>query len=407
MSSSEEWEEVSEDGLTIEIEEKKSPRKAGDVKLEYLHRIMGLVLQLLAPVEKPEINEQTDLFIKEELCRHVEHDEENDRNAKLFKYLCLFNIPSRIYFVLSNEVKTFLEVEILGKINTHHRKYSACVFSVDPALAVADQSFHFSTTMKHHSALKFALRGLSGTAQHLAGSEILGNSCFSGAASRAFGELDETRSKEMPRSAARYRKHPLYVMESVLRWNEAIYPKRPLCGYFKGEAVYPRKNVVTLRTREQFYRAGRAIRADRPFRVVKRGDESVRLYAEWQTQDVVVEGMSNTRYQDYFHPNFVPVGCMYVGSPGARGLAHLMGLNYRICFHGFSGRLPVYRGIVIEKKDLYVFSSFLVSYERFTAMRTRNERGLALLKKWRVLVKNASKYLRIRRSLGLCDGTEA
>lgn len=389
---SDSWEEAVDDVLVLE---RPGNRRLVDVKVDVLHRMLWCMEMLLTPVERPDVAEQTDLHIREKLEQYVLGiADERERMAVLFKLLLLFGIPSRMYFVLSRDIECFVESRILGAIVQHRRKYAWCVVSVDGALRVRDQSYHFSTAMKHHAAVLHAIRSFAGSVRTV-DEDMLG----------CFDDIDRVRMDVIPKSICGFKKHPKYVVESILKWNQCIYPRRPVFGYFKGEPVCPRENIVQLKTKEQLYRMGRAVGSETPYRVAKNRDGGVKLYAPWQTSDLVVEGFCESMFQDYFHPNFIPRGCVYVNNKHAREVAYLLGLPHRVCFVGFCGRAPVNRGIFLERRSLYLFSNFLAEHCRYTEMRMSNEHGCAAFRLWRAVIRNATRYLRIRRSLGL--GNEA
>lgn len=94
-----------------------------------------------------------------------------------------------------------------------------------------------------------------------------------------------------------------YVLERHLRQNEVISPKREI-GRFKGEAVYRRSTVLSLKTAETWMRSGRMVKArQEPLKWIKQravtiekrraqelavqdGHEPMQqgLYAEYQTE---------------------------------------------------------------------------------------------------------------------------
>ncbi|AFN82368.1 DNA repair protein Rad4 [Encephalitozoon romaleae SJ-2008] len=395
MEPSDSWEEAIEDGLELFPRKEKTIRRDVDVKIEMIHRVLWFFRKVVVPVGKPSIKEKVDLHIYERLKEHVSSVGdigEVDRTVILFNLLISFGIPSRIYIVLSEEPKCFIESKILGKVKEHHSRYEDCVFSIDASLKLKDQSYHFSKSTKRFSASRYVVSGFSKSkmCKDVSDKEMI----------RCFDEIDNERMSTIPNSVEKMKRHPKYIVESMLRWDQCIYPKRPVFGIFRGEAVYPRENVIRLRTKEQFYKEGKEVRSSKPYRIVKR-DKMIRLYAPWQTCEIVVKGFSESMYQDYFHPNFIPQDCVYIDNKNAKDVAYLIGIPYRICFHGFSGRIPINRGIFIEKKNLYVLSNFLSQYCKYLEMKERNERGALGLKRWRVLIRNAAKYLRIRKSLGL------
>ncbi|KAI8994160.1 hypothetical protein BD414DRAFT_481596 [Trametes punicea] len=63
----------------------------------------------------------------------------------------------------------------------------------------------------------------------------------------------------MPTSIAGFKDHPLYILERHLKREEVVDPPTEL-GRFRGEPVYPRVNVLQLKTAENWMRQGRKVR---------------------------------------------------------------------------------------------------------------------------------------------------
>ncbi|KAI0333722.1 Rad4-domain-containing protein [Cubamyces sp. BRFM 1775] len=66
-------------------------------------------------------------------------------------------------------------------------------------------------------------------------------------------------TEAMPTTIAGFKDHPLYVLERHLKREEVVDPPTEL-GRFRGEAVYPRANVLQLKTAENWMRQGRKVR---------------------------------------------------------------------------------------------------------------------------------------------------
>lgn len=66
-------------------------------------------------------------------------------------------------------------------------------------------------------------------------------------------------TEAMPTSMAGFKDHPLYALERHLRRDEVIEPRTEL-GTFRGEPVYSRANVLSLKTAENWMRSGRRVK---------------------------------------------------------------------------------------------------------------------------------------------------
>lgn len=69
----------------------------------------------------------------------------------------------------------------------------------------------------------------------------------------------------------RYKAHPLYALKRHLLKFEGIYPpEAPTLGFCRGEPVYARECVVTLRSREIWFKEARVVMLNEtPYKIVK------------------------------------------------------------------------------------------------------------------------------------------
>ncbi|TBU44496.1 Rad4-domain-containing protein [Dichomitus squalens] len=83
-------------------------------------------------------------------------------------------------------------------------------------------------------------------------------------------ELQANQMTEaMPTTMAGFKDHPLYVLERHLKRDEVVEPPVEI-GKFRGESVYPRGNVLQLKTAENWMRQGRTVIAGaQPLKWVK------------------------------------------------------------------------------------------------------------------------------------------
>ena len=82
-------------------------------------------------------------------------------------------------------------------------------------------------------------------------------------------------TEAMPTSMAGFKDHPLYVLARHLKREEVVDPPVEL-GKFRGEPVYPRANVLQLKTAENWMRQGRKVREGcQPMKWVKQNAVTV------------------------------------------------------------------------------------------------------------------------------------
>jgi xeroderma pigmentosum group C-complementing protein len=106
----------------------------------------------------------------------------------------------------------------------------------------------------------------------------------------------------LPASVSAFKNHPIYALERHLRKDEAIHPRTEI-AHFRGEPVFPRQNVLSLKPADGWMRQGRVLRTGvQPLKEAKArastvrkkrelemrreeegGDVMVGMYAHWQT----------------------------------------------------------------------------------------------------------------------------
>ncbi|KAJ7597867.1 Rad4 beta-hairpin domain 1-domain-containing protein [Mycena floridula] len=107
-------------------------------------------------------------------------------------------------------------------------------------------------------------------------------------------ELDTAQIMEgMSMMINGFKDHPLYVLTRHLKQNEIIHPAPPATpqlGKFRGEPVYPRSSIVSLKTPENWLRSeGRVIKEGvQPLKSIKLRTSTV----VWQRElEILREGL--------------------------------------------------------------------------------------------------------------------
>lgn len=175
--------------------------------------------------------------------------------------------------------------------------------------------------------------------------------------------LGREENEQMPKNVQDFKNHPHYALERHLRRKEVIHPRREIgkvsVGLSKNgklEPVFRRRDVLIVKTADQWYRIGRDVKIGEPplKRVVplKRqltpiGEEGEQedgalLYAEFQTElyvpPIVVNGkIPKNSYGnlDVFVPSMIPAGGIHVQHPDAAKAAKILGVHYADAVTGF------------------------------------------------------------------------
>ncbi|EJC98123.1 Rad4-domain-containing protein [Fomitiporia mediterranea MF3/22] len=228
----------------------------------------------------------------------------------------------------------------------------------------------------------------------------------------------------MPTSVAGFKNHPLYVLEQHLKREEVIDPKVEV-GKFRGEPVYPRSNVVQLKTAENWIRVGRRVKEgvqamkwvkQRAVTIHRRramelaqqeGDEMLQgLYSEAQTEiyvpDPVVDGIvpkNEFGNIDLYTPSMLPKGAAHIPYKGAAKIAKKLGFDYAEAVTNFEfkkGRaFPVLSGIVVAAENEEILLEAYWEAEREAEEKEQIKRRERVIKRWTRLING----LRIRQRL--------
>ncbi|KAG8981419.1 hypothetical protein FRB90_007271 [Tulasnella sp. 427] len=239
----------------------------------------------------------------------------------------------------------------------------------------------------------------------------------------------------MPTSMSGFKNHPLYVLERHLRREQVVHPAVTI-GTFRGEPVFPRGNVVELKTAENWMRSeGREVRnGEQPMKMVKvrastvrrkrevevaimemadrgrkSGDESgvmQGLYAEWQTKfyepPPVIDGKvpkNDFGNIDLYTPSMLPQGAVHLPYKGIAKIARRLGIDHAEAVTGFEFKqrraLPILTGIVVAEEQSEALLEAYWESELVAEEKERQKKQERVFKRWQKLVKG----LRIRQRL--------
>ncbi|QRW27093.1 DNA repair protein RHP42 [Rhizoctonia solani] len=229
-------------------------------------------------------------------------------------------------------------------------------------------------------------------------------------------ELSHQRALEgLPSSISAFKDHPIYALERHLRRDEAIHPRTEI-AHFRGEPVFPRRNVLSLKPAEGWMRQGRVLRSGmQPIKMVKarastirkkrelevrredEGEVMVGMYAEWQTElyksPPVIDGKIPTNdfgNIDLYVPTMLPEGAVHIPQKGCAKVARKLGINFAEAVTGFEFRnrqaTPIITGIVIAAGNEQVFLEALASHIRLEQAKEATKRRERVLQRWTRLV---------------------
>ncbi|KAG8691889.1 hypothetical protein FRC11_006470 [Ceratobasidium sp. 423] len=229
-------------------------------------------------------------------------------------------------------------------------------------------------------------------------------------------ELSHQRALEgLPSSIAAFKDHPIYALERHLRRDEAIYPRTEI-AHFRGEPVFPRRNVLSLKPAEGWMRQGKVLRPGmQPIKMAKarastvrkkreleirredEGEVMVGMYAEWQTElykpPPVINGKIPTNdfgNVDLYVPTMLPEGAVHIPHKGCVKVARKLGISFAEAVTGFEFRkrqaTPIITGIVIAAENEQAFLEALASHVQSEQLKEAAKRRERVLQRWTRLV---------------------
>ncbi|EJD41269.1 Rad4-domain-containing protein [Auricularia subglabra TFB-10046 SS5] len=237
----------------------------------------------------------------------------------------------------------------------------------------------------------------------------------------------------MPTSVAGFKDHPIYVLERHLRRDEVVNPRIEI-GKFRGEPVFSRANVLTLKTAENWMRQGRAVREGEqalkhvPLRAVTinrrreveaaaaEGNETLQgLYSFAQTQmytpPPVVDGKilkNDFGNIDLYVPSMLPQGAVHIAHKGTAKIARQLGFDYAEAVTGFEFKkrraLPVINGVVIAAENEEALLEAYWASVADSEEKERAKRRERVLKRWSRLVHGLRIRDRLQREYASAPG---
>lgn len=379
MDSEEGWEDVDKTFLNIDIKEKI---KKLDIKINFIQKLTSIFKMIKEPINIPIIDEFIDINVLnklEELCKTKDQIESN---IKFFKCLTHYNIYSRLYITFKS---SFLEITVNDIIIKHSNKYIGPVFYIDSLYNIEDYSWYFSKDMKNYKIFFDVFKLFKKYISNIIFNNYNTNTIFENNIS-INKKLDNLRIKQIPTNTNKFIHHPLFCLESLLN-NKQKLSKRNIQGYFKGEPVFLKSDIKSYKSLKYYYKNG--------FEPIDKSDTSD-LYSQDQVKPIVISDMNDKLIQDYLHPSHVPKNCIYINNEYVEHVCKKLKINYRLCFVGFNKMNPIYRGVFIYKKDLFLVSNFLFEMFDYNKKLEIIQKYNKINKNWKLLVKMCNRYKKLQ-----------
>ncbi|GAA6024210.1 hypothetical protein JCM11491_001286 [Sporobolomyces phaffii] len=236
-----------------------------------------------------------------------------------------------------------------------------------------------------------------------------------------------SRNEPFPTSFGGFKNHPNFVLEQHLHRDEALVSGTKPLGLFKSTTpVFPRSAVLVVKSTENWYRIGRAVKdGEVPRKFVKgravtinskRREELIKLdggevddqplYSEDQTEvyvpDPVVDGKvpkNSFGNIDLFVPSMLPEGSVHLPSKLAVKCAKMLQIDHAEAIIGFEFRQrranPTMSGIVVAREHAETLRQAIANLEQQTLEKDLAQQQDRVFKRWKKLITG----LRIRQRL--------
>ncbi|ELA46172.1 hypothetical protein VCUG_02341 [Vavraia culicis subsp. floridensis] len=385
MVSSDSWCSVSSEKDEIFDQEKQTKIRISQNKIRVglFVRLLRIFKAIVARFDYKPI--ETNKFLEyKRLCAS-----EPDK-ITIFKKLVFMGIPCRLYLIINDDTEFVVEAFMAEIIENFRLSKTGLICYIGVDGSFVNTTILNSTKFKHFGIFDTLISGMKEVIrEHRFFLEARHRLSKMGVVLPA--EFDESfLFSKVPKSLRNLKYHPLYTIESNIRKNQIIFPKRPILGYFKGEPIFYKKNVQILRSEREWFRLGK--RASRPIYKMVNG---VKLYRKYDVEDIVIEDLEG-KPMLYYHNNHIPRNCIYSKNDFSVCVAKLLDIRFSECIVGFKYKMPVYQGIFLYKKDASLFFNTLEQYKFNKMIVDTVEKGDRIYRLWDDVIKRVKKFKKLK-----------
>jgi xeroderma pigmentosum group C-complementing protein len=258
------------------------------------------------------------------------------------------------------------------------------------------------------------------------------------------------KNEAIPTSKADFKTHPIYVIPSELGKMEVLHPdaKQRVCGVFKGQLVYRRSDVSTMRSAKKWLYLHRKVREEEIQKPIKNqnkrqkpttkgfkalrsygvgegndGNETLQIQQGTTPLDDGTENLYGIWQTDPWSPKYVGPndeiprnefrnielallnpGLVHIDQTGLAVVAKKLGIPYVPCLLGFEGhggnRTPTVRGIVVHEHNAQIIREAGVEVQSYEIEQECNDRRRSLLLSWKRLMVGLLTKDRLDREYG-------
>lgn len=308
----------------------------------------------------------------------------------LFKKLSSIGIPAKLHIAINAEINFMIEVFLPEIIEKQRIKLSGLVCSIGADGSLVNTTILYSSSFKHFSIFDHLVSELQSIVHDFQLFKCFRKKFVEDGIVLPKSFDQQSLFSTIPKSIKSLRYHPFYAVESLIRQNQFIFPKRPLLGYFKGEPMYPKKNVQKMRSEKEWFRLGKKVSKEN-YKIVN----GVKLYRKYEVEDIVIDDISG-RTMLFFHKNHIPKGFFYSKNELSVFAARLINVRFCECIVGFRTGLPVIEGVFVEEKYKDVFYSVLSEFKFNKMVMEITRKGDKFYRAWDHVFKKIDRFLELK-----------
>jgi len=224
-----------------------------------------------------------------------------------------------------------------------------------------------------------------------------------------------------PTTVNGFKNHPLYILKKDIKKSQQLRPNAKVSGMVKGQVYYNRSDITDLHSKTNWGKIMREIKdGEMPVKIetrnVKGKEISSELYAEWQTQPLVVAPVVDGVIPVNKYGNIeiwkgnlalVPKGATFLtneDAPAAQTVAQRLELPYAKALVDFEikkgNSFPKFGGIIVlnEHAQLIRESSRNIEHHNAEVALQKHEKAIVL--KWEHLVREKLKRNALKEKYG-------
>lgn len=382
MVSSDSWCSISSEVDEIYDEEKKEINRTdiNTVRIDLFGKLLSVLKQAIEPLEYKPIEMNKFLEFK-----RLEKDESD--NVLLFRKLIFQGIPCKLYLIINNPIEFVIETFLPEIIEKFHLKRAGLVCYIGSDGSLINTTILHSTRFKHFGVFNALISEMK--------EPVFDLPLFKKFRERLAVSLPKDFDErflfsKIPKSLRNLKYHPFYTAELILRRDQIIHPMRPVLGFFKGEPVFYKKNVQTLRSERGWFKLGKKITKDK-FKMIK----GVKFYRKYEVEDIVIEDLDG-KSMSFFHENHIPRNCIYSKDEMASFVARILDLRFSECVVGFKYKIPVIQGIFLERKNESVFFMALEEFKFNKSLIEQIEKGEKVFSFWDNIIRKINRFQKLK-----------